>query len=73
MKIDNGEANKNLGIIIIGLFIANLGFFINRFVKDTSIEFLNGLKSGLCAGMQIVGVAVFAYGLVSLIKHNKNK
>lgn len=73
MKIDNGETNKKLGIIVVGLFLGNLGYFMNILIKDTSLTFFNGLKDGLCVGLEIVGVALFAYGLVGLIKHNKNK
>lgn len=73
MKLDNGNANRYLGIIVIGIVIMNLGFIINTFVKDISVDFLNGFKSGLCVVMQIVGAGIFAYGLISLIKHNQSK
>lgn len=71
MKINNGNVNNKLGIIILGLFLVNLGFFMNKFVKDTSIAFFNGLIDGLSVGLEIVGVALFAYGIVGVIKENR--
>ena len=49
----------------------NLGYFINKYVRDISIAFLNGLKAGICVGLMIIGFALFAYGIVRIIKHNR--
>lgn len=72
MKFDKNDVNTQLGILAIGLFFANLGYFINKFVKDTSLTFFNGLKAGVCTGMMIVGVFFFIYGLVNVIRITKN-
>lgn len=68
MKFDKKDENSYLGIIAIGLFLTNLGYFLNKYTRDTSFDFLNGLKAGICVGAMIVGVGVFAYGLVGIIK-----
>lgn len=71
MKLNDGDTNKKLGILALGLFFANLGYFIDKFVKNTSLDFFNGFKSGACAGLMIIGVFLFIYGLVGVIKNNK--
>ena len=67
------DTNSKLGIVALGLFFANLGFFLHKYIKNTSLIFMNGLKDGLCVGLEIVGVAMFMYGLVSIIKEKRNK
>lgn len=71
MKLDNGKTNVYLGYVALGLLFMNLGYFINKYVRDISIAFLNGLKAGICVGLMIIGFALFAYGIVRIIKHNR--
>lgn len=73
MKFDKNDVNTQLGILLLGLFFTNLGYFVNKYVKDTSLKFFNGFRSGLCAGLMIVGVFFFMYGLINVIRITKNK
>ena len=72
MKFDKNDVNTQLGVLLIGLFLTNLGYFVNKYVKNTSLDFFNGLKAGICTGMMIVGVFFFIYGLVNVIRITKN-
>lgn len=67
------DTNSKLGIVALGLFFANLGFFINKYVKDTSLLFMNGLKDGVSVGLEIIGVAMCAYGIASIVKEKREK
>lgn len=68
MKFDKNDVSTQLGVLLIGLFLTNLGYFINKDVKDTSLTFFNGVKAGVCTGLMIVGVFFFIYGLVNVIR-----
>ena len=72
MKFDKNDVNTQLGVLLIGLFFTNLGYFANKYIKDTSLAFFNGLKDGVCAGLMIVGVFLFIYGLINVIRITKN-
>lgn len=72
MKNFNDE-NKALGIFMIGVFLAALGNGLTRYIKDTSIKFVNGLVDGLGVGLQLVGIFLFAFGLSSIIRIKRHK
>lgn len=73
MKLDDGKTNTYLGYVALGLFFMNLGYFINKYAKPVSIELINGLKAGACVGLMIIGMVLFAYGIVNIIKQNRKK
>lgn len=71
------EKLKQFGWAIVGLLICNLAEQIEnlRFIKNIADEtFLRGFCDGSMAGIKLVGVSIFAYGIFSYFnKENQSK
>lgn len=73
MKFDKNDTNTLLGIFAIGIFLSNLGFFLQINVKKLTTTFFNGFIKGACVGLEIIGIFLIFYGILGIIKINKNK
>ena len=73
MKFDKNDINSQLGLIAVGLILMNLGFFARMHIRDVSITFINGLFNGIETGLMIIGVFVFIYGFVNVIRLARKK
>ena len=73
MKFDKNDISTQLGVFALGVLFMSLGYYIHKYVDNVSIIFLKGLKDGAAVGTQIVGVFLFVYGLINVIRIVKKK
>lgn len=67
---------KQFRYAIVGLLVMNLSYQIENLKFLSNLEsgtFIKGFVNGSLTGMKLIGVVVFAYGLVSYITKSEKK
>ena len=67
------EKYKALGIALVGLLLTQLPLTTHYAAEARAGQFVTGLLTGISVGVSLLGVFLFAYGLVQFLKNQGEK